>query len=77
MNLVPRYDDPRPKTLQVTGRTIKSLQTDGRTDGRTTPYHNTSGERRAYNKSEFSTPKHCFLSSLVDIGLVVLEKNIF
>jgi len=26
------------------------------------------------NKSESPTPKHCFLSSLVAIGLVVLEK---
>jgi len=30
-----------------------------------------------FNKSESPTPKHCFLSSLVEIGLVVLEKNIF
>jgi len=65
MNLVPRYDDPRPKTLKVTARTRKSLQTDGRTTpyhnthqrqayrkemkGRTTPYHNTH-QRRAYKK---------------------------
>jgi len=33
MNLIPRYDNPRPKTLKVTGRTRKSLQTDGQTDG--------------------------------------------
>jgi len=31
MNLVPRFDDPRSKTLKVTGRTRKCLQTDGRT----------------------------------------------
>jgi len=29
------------------------------------------------NKSESQTPKHCFLSTWVEIGLVVLEKNIF
>jgi len=36
MKLVPIHDDPRPKTLKVTGRTRTSLQTDGRTtpDGR-------------------------------------------
>jgi len=28
------------------------------------------------NKSESPTPNHCFLSSLVEIGPVVLEKNI-
>jgi len=39
MNLVSRYDDPRPKILKVTGRTRKRLQTDGRTDK---PYHTKS-----------------------------------
>jgi len=29
------------------------------------------------NTYEFPTPKHYFLSSLVEIGLVVLEKKIF
>jgi len=29
------------------------------------------------NKSESPTPKYCFLSSLVEIGLVVLEKKTF
>jgi len=31
--LVPIYDDTRPKTLTLTGRTIKRSQTDGATDG--------------------------------------------
>jgi len=44
MNLVPRYDDPRPKTLKVTGRSIKKKFT----DGRKTPYHNTSRQRRTH-----------------------------
>jgi len=29
MNLVPRYDDSRPKTLKVTGGTRKIVRTDG------------------------------------------------
>jgi len=41
MNLVLRYDDPRPKNLKVTGWTRKSLQT----AIRTMPYHNTSCQR--------------------------------
>jgi len=51
--LVPRYDDAAgTKTLKVTGRTRKRLQTDGRTHGRTTPYHNTSRQRRAHKKEK-------------------------
>jgi len=59
MNLVPRYDDPRPKTIKFTGRTRKRLQT----DGQTTPYHNRSRQRwvikrtRAHDKINIITTK--------------------
>jgi len=50
MNLVPRYDDPRAKTLKVIGQTRTNLQT----DIPTMPYHNMSHQRRAYKSSKFT-----------------------
>jgi len=50
MNLVPRYDDPRPKNFKSYRQDKKKF-----TDGRTTPYNNTSRQRRAYEKPELYT----------------------
>jgi len=40
-------------------------------------YWASKGAVPLFEQSEPPTPKHCFLSSLVENDLVVLEKNIF